>query len=132
LRPPKTTWRARRRGTVGLAAVRNRLARCGRDRRIVDYHGSRTVAHFRSHVERAASGPAQLRISTVDDLALWVNGRFHWFIPRADSAWPDFLHNATRKTQHIPLDLLTGRNELVFRVRGGVYASGGFFAAVVN
>jgi hypothetical protein len=98
--------------------------------RVVDYHGARSVAYFRTRVERAAAGPASLRISTVDDLALWVNGRFHWFIPRADVAWFDFLRNPARKPQEIPLELAAGANELVFRARGGVYASGGFFAAV--
>jgi hypothetical protein len=100
--------------------------------RVVDYHGPNTVAYFRARVPAQSAGAAELRISTADDAALWVNGRFHWFIPRADTAWFDFLRNPARKPLSIPLDLVAGVNELVFRVRGGVYASGGLFAAVVN
>jgi hypothetical protein len=97
---------------------------------VVDFHGPNTVAYFRTRVLRPADGPAVLRISTADDLALWVNGRFAWFIAREDAAWFDFLRNPKRPGQSIPLDLAAGQNELVFRVRGGVYASGGFFARV--
>jgi 3-keto-disaccharide hydrolase len=100
--------------------------------RVVDFQGSNTVAYFRTRVLRRADGPATLRISTADDLALWVNGRFAWFIPRESAAWFDFLRNASHPGQSIPLELLGGENELVFRARGGVYASGGFFARVVD
>jgi hypothetical protein len=100
--------------------------------KVVDFQGAKTVAYFRTRVLRRADGPAVLRISTADDLALWVNGRFAWFIPREDEAWFDFLRNTSHAGQSIPLELLAGENELVLRVRGGVYASGGFFARVVD
>ena len=100
--------------------------------KVVDYQGANTVAYFRTRVLRRADGPAVLRISTADDLALWVNGRFAAFIPREDAAWFDFLRNRAHAGQSIPLDLLGGENELVFRARGGVYASGGFFIRVVD
>ena len=100
--------------------------------RVVDFQGANTVAYFRTRVLRRAEGPAVLRISTADDLALWVNGRFAWFIPRENAAWFDFLRNPSHGGQSISLDLLGGENELVFRARGGVYASGGFFLRVVD
>ena len=96
--------------------------------RVVDYHGPNTVAYFRTQVITDKGGPAELSISTIDDLALWVNGRFHWFVPRADHAWYDFWRNPEHEGQRIPLQLATGRNEIVLRVRGGTYASGGFYA----
>jgi len=99
---------------------------------VVDFHGPKTVAYFLTRVRRASAGPAELQISTVDDLALWVNGRFHWFIPRRDAAWFDFFRNPAHAGQQIPLELAAGDNDLVFRVRGGVYASGGFYARVVD
>ncbi len=99
---------------------------------VVDFHGPRTVAYFRMRVRRSAAGPAQLQLSTVDDLALWVNGRFGWFIARGNAAWFDFFRTPEHAGQSIPLDLQAGDNELVFRVRGGVYASGGFFAGVAD
>jgi len=99
---------------------------------VVDYHGTDTVAYVRTRVTRARAGDAELRISTVDDLALWVNGRFSWFIPRSDAAWFDFLRNPAHGGQRIPLSLEAGDNELTLRVRGGVYASGGFFAAIAE
>jgi hypothetical protein len=100
--------------------------------RIVDYHGPNTVAYFRTRVTRASDGPAKLQISTADDLALWVNGRFAWFIPRGDAAWFDFSRNPSHAGRTIPLDLRAGENDLVFRARGGVYASGGFFARIAD
>ena len=96
--------------------------------RVVDYHGPDAVAYFRTQVGTDESGSAMLNISTVDDLALWVNGRFHWFIPRSDHAWYDFWRNPEHDGQHIPVQLVTGRNEIILRVRGGAYASGGFYA----
>jgi hypothetical protein len=94
---------------------------------VVDYHGPRTVAYFRTQV-RSTGGPATLHLSTVDDLALWVNGRFHWFIPRGGLAWYDFWRNEAHAGSRIPVSLEPGTNDIVLRVRGGVYATGGFFA----
>ena len=99
---------------------------------VVSYHGPDTVAYFRTRVARRGAGRAILEISTVDDLALWVNGRFHWFIPRATAAWFDFFRAPSHAGQKIPLDLHSGDNDLVLRVRGGVYASGGFFARIAD
>jgi hypothetical protein len=98
--------------------------------RLVDYHGPRTVAYFRTRVQSGNDRLAYLEISSVDDLALWVNGRFHWFIPRRGLAWYDFWKNAEHQGQRIPIELKKGANDLVFRTRGGVYASGGFFARI--
>ena len=100
--------------------------------RVVDYHGRNTVAYFGTGIRSETARRAELRLSTVDDLAIWLNGRFHSFVPRGDAAWFDFLRNPERKPLSIPLELTPGTNELVMRVRGGVYASGGFFAAVVH
>jgi hypothetical protein len=100
--------------------------------RVVDFHGPNSVAYFRTRVSRQTAGAAELQVSTVDDLALWVNGRFRWFIPRRDAAWFDFFLNPEHVGQRIPLQLTTGSNDLVFRVRGGVYGSGGFYARVVD
>jgi hypothetical protein len=69
-----------------------------------------------------------LNVSTIDDLALWVNGRFVWNLPRGDRAWYDFWRNPEHDGQHVPVQLVTGRNDIVVRVRGGVPASGGFYA----
>jgi hypothetical protein len=98
--------------------------------RVVDYHGPRTVAYFRTQVTSPDAGRALLHVSTVDDLALWVNGRFRWFISRQPLAWFDFWTNPAHQGQRIPVPLVAGANDLVLRVRGGVYASGGFFARV--
>jgi hypothetical protein len=99
---------------------------------VTDFHGPRTVAYFRTAVEAAAAGPAALEFSTIDALAVWVNGRFHWFLPRAGAAWFDFADNPKHAGQKIPVDLAAGRNTIVVRVRGGSYATGGFFARLVR
>ena len=75
----------------------------------------------------SSTGSGTLVFSTVDDLALWMNGRFNWFVPRAAAAWYDFAPNPKHAGQKIPIDLREGTNEFVLRVRGGAYAAGGFF-----
>lgn len=96
---------------------------------VVDTHGPRTVAYFRSVVE-AEAGPAVLHLSTADALALWVNGRFYGFYGPNGRAWPDFWRNPDHRGIRVGVDLVGGANDIVLRVRGGVYASGGFFARV--
>jgi len=98
--------------------------------RVTDYHGPRAVAYFRTSVQSAVAGTAELHVSTVDDLAIWINGHFHWFLAREGLAWWDFWFNEEHRGQRIPIELREGNNEVVIRVRGGVYASGGFFARV--
>lgn len=98
---------------------------------IVDYHGPRTVAYLRTALAAPSPGRAVLDVSTVDDLAVWLNGAFQGFVPRQDAAWFDVGRTPAHAGRHIPLALRAGTNDLVLRVRGGVYASGGFFARLV-
>lgn len=101
----------------------------GRD---VDYHGPRTVAYYRTVIRSERPRRATLAFGTVDDLAVWVNGRFEGFVPRQDAAWFDAHLNPAHPGRTVPLSLRAGDNDVVVRVRGGVYASGGFFARVVD
>lgn len=98
--------------------------------RVVDAHGPRKEAYFRTRFEAERAGEAVLHLSSVDDMALWINGRFWWFIPRGRLAWYDFWKNPEHAGRRIPIPLRAGSNEIVIRVRGGVYASGGFFARI--
>jgi hypothetical protein len=98
--------------------------------RVIDYHGPNTVAYFKTVVRAREASRATLRLSTIDDLALWLNGRFQGFIPRQENAWADHWSNPAHKGDEVPLHLLAGENSIVLRVRGGTYASGGFFARV--
>jgi hypothetical protein len=97
---------------------------------IADYQGPRSGAYFRTRIQSDRDEERWLRISTVDDLAIWINGRFWWFLARDKDAWFDFMKNPQHAGQRIPIQLRKGVNEIVLRVRGGVYASGGFFAAL--
>jgi len=122
LRARSLTWRTfvpDRRGGVPTGSV-------------VDFHGPNTVAYFRTRIPDPAAAEPKLLVSTVDDLAVWLNGAFHWFLPRQGAAWFDAGLNPAHVGQAIPLSLRPGTNELVIRVRGGVYASGGFFARLVS
>lgn len=101
----------------------------GRD---VDYHGARTVAYYRAIVVSPVPRQAELVFGTVDDLAIWINGRFEGFVPRQDVAWFDVHTNPAHPGRRVPLTLRTGANDIVVRVRGGVYASGGFFSRLVD
>lgn len=95
--------------------------------RVVDYHGPNTVAYFRTSVSADVAGRATMRVSSVDDLAVWVNGEFNGFAPREDYAWFDVGRNAEHAGNPIPITLRRGVNTVVVRVRGGTYAAGGFF-----
>lgn len=104
--------------------------------RVTEYDGSRPVAYFRTVVRSESGGEAQLHISTTDELALWINGRFDGFIYRNGyvfggedwNAWWDFWKNPDHSVDELPVTLEPGANALVFRVRNGQFASGGFFA----
>ncbi|MCI0413348.1 hypothetical protein L0222_11185 [bacterium] len=97
---------------------------------VTDYQGPRTVAYFRTRFEHGKDEELFLHISTVDDLAVWVNGRFQWFIPRDENAWFDFRKKPEHAGQRIPIPIRKGENQIVVRARGGVYASGGFYACL--
>ena len=98
--------------------------------RVAEYAGPRSVAYFRTRVRAGSACRATLHLSTVDDLAIWVNGRFWWFLARQPLAWHDFWRSADHAGRTIPVYLVEGENELTVRVRGGVYGSGGFFARI--
>jgi hypothetical protein len=100
--------------------------------RVVDYHGSRTVAYFRTTVASETHESAELHLSTADDLAVWVNGHFASFVARQAAAWFDLHSNEAHAGRRVPLTLRPGGNDVVIRVRGGVYASGGFYARLTS
>lgn len=100
--------------------------------RAIDFHGRNTVAYFRTVIEAASGGDAQVQFSTADDLSIWLNGEFQAFLSRQDGAWFDFVTNKAHAPRVLPVTLKGGRNELVVRVRGGVYASGGFYSRVTR
>ncbi len=61
-------------------------------------------------------------------MQIWVNGAFSGFLPRQDYAWFDFWKNPEHQGWRLRIDLEPGENQILIRVRGGEYASGGFFA----
>ncbi len=98
--------------------------------RAVDFIGDRTVAYFLASIEVPKGASARFELSSIDHLAVWLNGKFEGYAYRDRLAWHDFGRNP----EHPPtgaLRLDEGLNRVLIRVRGGVYASGGFFARVV-
>jgi hypothetical protein len=100
--------------------------------RAVDFHGPRRVAYFRTTVVAERAGEARLELSSAEDLALWVNGRFAGFSSRQPAAWFDFDRQPDHAGRSVRLHLDEGPNAVVLRVIGGVYASGGFFARLTR
>ncbi|MDH3523156.1 MAG: hypothetical protein OES32_06175 [Acidobacteriota bacterium] len=108
--------------------------------RVTEYDGSRPVAYFRTVVHSDREREALLHISTTDELALWVNGRFDGFIYRNGyvfgerdwNAWHDFWKDPDHAGSEVPVTLQQGANALVIRVRNGQFASGGFFAFLAD
>jgi hypothetical protein len=105
---------------------------------VTEYNGSRPVAYFRTRVQADKEKTATLHISTTDELALFVNGRFEGFIYRDGyvsgkndwNAWFDFWKNPEHAGRKVLIQLKFGSNQIVLRVRNGQFASGGFFARI--
>ncbi len=104
--------------------------------RITEYTGQRTVAYFRTILESETPKTVVLHFSSVDEIAIWVNGRFNGFVyrdgyistPKNDwNAWYDFWKNPEHAGRKVPVELKSGANQIVLRVRNGQFASGGFF-----
>ena len=94
---------------------------------IVEYRGARRVAYFRTRIRVPEGAPYRLALSTVDDVAVWVNGRFFGFGGGGASAWWDAPWNPEHDAIAFSRLLPPGDSEVVIRVVGGVYARGGFY-----
>jgi hypothetical protein len=99
--------------------------------RVIDFVGSRTVAYFKTTIQVEGTS-ARLQFSSVDNLAIWVNGVFDGYLGRDRFAWFDFGANPEHPHTNGSVPLSPGRNNVVVRVRGGQYATGGFYARVVH
>ena len=98
--------------------------------RVTDFLGRRTVAYFLTTIEIPKGEAGRFEFSSIDHLAFWVNGRFEGYSYRDRLAWHDFGRNPDHPpTAALPLQ--EGIHRVLIRARGGVYASGGFFARVV-
>ncbi len=101
--------------------------------RVTDFLGSRTVAYFRTSVEVAEGEQARLELSSLDPMAIWVDGGFEGYIERRDRfAWHDFGRNPEHPRTGGYIPLAPGVHHLLIRVRGGAYATGGFFARLAR
>ena len=107
--------------------------------RITEYEGDRPVAYFRTTIESNTDREVTLHVTTVDELAFWVNNRFEGFqyrdgyisLPENDwNAWFDFWKNPDHAGDRSTFNLKKGLNEILVRVRNGQFASGGFFMRI--
>jgi len=96
--------------------------------RLVDFRGPATVAYFATMVE--VDVPSRFALSSIDDFAVWVDGEFRGYGYAGRFAWHDFAWNDEHGTSG-SVELTPGRHVILIRVRGGRYASGGFFAALL-
>jgi len=99
---------------------------------VTDFLGDRTVAYFTTRIQVEAGERAVLQFFNVDDLVLWRNGRFVGYLNRDMMAWHDFGSNPDHPPTRGEVLLEEGENHILLRVRGGQYATGGFFARVVS
>ena len=100
--------------------------------RVVDFLGNRTVAYFATTIRVDEGERAKLEFSSIDNLAIWINGRFRGYGDRDTFAWYDFGKNPDHPPTGGSDSLQPGVNHVLVRVRGGQYATGGFFARVVR
>ncbi len=99
---------------------------------VTEYTGSRTVAYFATTIRVEASETATLQFSTADNLAVWRNGKFEGYFDRDQFAWHDFGKSPKHPPEYAYIRLAPDVNQVLVRVRGGQYATGGFFARVVR
>jgi hypothetical protein len=95
---------------------------------LVDFVGPATVGYFATTVE--VDAPARFAFSSVDDTAIWVDGEFRGYGYAERYAWHDFAWNPAHESNDW-VELTPGRHVVLMRVRGGRYASAGFFAALL-
>jgi len=108
--------------------------------KITEYNGNKPVAYFRTQLRAEAEKTVNLHITTLDELALFINGRFEGFINRDGyvsgendwNAWFDFWQNPKHAGARVTISLKPGLNQIVLRTRNGQFASGGFFARWEN
>lgn len=98
--------------------------------RVTEHEGYRGVAYFLARIRAPRAGEVPIVISSVDDLAVWLNGDFLGFRARDRLAWWDVASNPDRGGGWGRVRLREGENLLLVRVNGGTYASGGFFLGV--
>jgi hypothetical protein len=103
--------------------------------RVTEFRGGRPVAYFRTTMSVDEPRQAVLHFSSVDELAVWVNGRFQGYVYRQGyvddddwNAWYDFWENPDHEGSRATVDLEAGENHIVIRTYNGQFASGGFFA----
>ncbi len=101
--------------------------------RVTDYLGPRSAAYFLTTISVGPRETAALQFSTIDAMAVWVNGRFEGYSEGERYAWYDFGANPDHPpSPYTELPLEPGTNHVLIRVRGGIYSTGGFYAAVAR
>ncbi|MEX2088838.1 MAG: hypothetical protein WEB62_03665 [Bacteroidota bacterium] len=107
--------------------------------RVTEYSGERPVAYFRTILSSESEKTVTLHFSSVDEIGLFVNGRFYGFVYRQGyvsgsgrpwNAWYDFWKNPNHGGRRVQVRLNSGFNQVLVRVRNGDFASGGFFLRV--
>ncbi len=97
---------------------------------LTDFLGHRTVVYLRTTIRVAEGERAALWFSSIDDLAIWSDGIFDGYLTRGRFAWHDFGRNPEHPPTNGATLLEPGEHLVLVRVRGGQYATGGFFARV--
>ena len=97
---------------------------------VTEFRGGRKVAYFHTRLDLPRASEAVLSIASIDDLAIWVNGSFLGFASKQTRAWWDAATNDEHRGRRSQLYLRDGANDILIRVVGGSYATGGFYLGV--
>lgn len=98
--------------------------------RVVQFRGEKTRAYFAARIVIEEGGPDRIVVTSIDDLGVWVDGRFQGYYNRDSMAWHDFLQNRDHRGRVVRVRLEPGEHWLVLEVRGALYAGGGFWAGL--
>lgn len=100
--------------------------------RVTEFRRARRVAYFLATVQAPHDTDAELWLSTTDDLAIWLDGTFVGYGGRQPYAWWDSGDNPEHAPLRAPVALREGPNDILIRVVGGTYATGGFYLRIAG
>ncbi len=86
--------------------------------------------YFVTTVQSNEQTETVLKVSSLNNVMVWVNNTYAGEIQKQQYAWYDFYTNENHKGETFNINLQKGANDILFFVRGGNYSGDGFYAYV--
>lgn len=86
--------------------------------------------YFATTVQSDEQTESVLKVSSLNDVMVWVNNAYAGEIQKQQYVWYDFNVNENHKGEELNINLVKGANDILFFVRGGNYSGDGFYACI--